>query len=156
MAKLIPTSESNSPLTSGLTEVKQKTVKLALDQQAEQLDFAVLSALNQRRQVALAALPNRSSRWWRWFNLNKMAIPSAVALSAAALALTFILRTAGPAVTDADAALLADFDSANVASVESALPDDLILNLNDEELALMSEFEFYAWLDQQLDLQKGI
>jgi hypothetical protein len=152
MTIITPNSEPNSAPKVGLTEIGQAKLRQALDAQTDQLDYAVLSALNQRRQIALAMLPHRSKRRWRLFGWSRFALPAALAFSAAALALTLMLRTAQPAISDADAALLADFDSVDVVYADSVLLGDSVLNLNDEELAMMSELDFYAWLDQQ----KGI
>ena len=152
MAKITPDIEPNLASNVGLTEIGQAKLKQALDAQNDQLDDAVRSALNQRRQIALAMLPDPSKRRWRLFGWSRLALPAALAFSAAALALTLMLRTTQLAISDADAALLADFDSVDVAYADSILLGDSVLNLNEEELAMMSELEFYAWLDQQ----KGI
>lgn len=144
-----PSSKSRPVLNTDLTEVSQATLKSALDAQTERLDFTIRSALNQRRQIALAGLLSGSKHRWRLIYFGKKALPAALACAALALVLTLTLPSAQYAASDADAALLADFGGANSLIIDSTLPDDSILSLKDDELALLDELEFYAWLDQQ-------
>lgn len=142
---------SSEPPTA-MTALSQASIQQALNIQVEQLDFAVLSALNQRRQIALAARP---SRWDNWLNAGafKFALPAAIACGAAVFALSFALRMPLAPISDADAALLAEFESSPLQLVGPEAFDPM-QELTDDELELMSGFEinglaFYAWIDQQ-------
>ena len=129
-------------------KISQANIKHALDAQAEQLDITVLSALNQRRQAALAVQGGVWRRCVGWMSASKFVLPAAVACGAAALVLTMVLRTAQPVISDADAALLADFDGTQ----NELLLDNAALGLDDDELAMTQALEFYAWLDQQKEI----
>jgi hypothetical protein len=140
-------------------EVTQATIQQALNSQLEQLDFAVLSALNQRRQIALA---EQSSFWSRWLSGGtvKFVLPAAIACGAAVFALSFALRMPLAPISDADAALLAEFDSTPV-QLDTSEALDPTQDLADDEIALMTELElngldFYAWLDHQPVTQEDV
>ncbi len=158
-------SNSRETLSSALSsdsqfdaaELTQATVQQALNSQLEQLDFAVLSALNQRRQIALAEQP---SFWSRWLigDAVKFVLPAAIACGAAVFALSFEMRMPLAPISDADAALLAEFDSTPV-QLDTSEGFDPTQELADDEIALLGELElngleFYAWLDHQPETQK--
>lgn len=105
-------------------------VRAQLDADARDLDAATASRLNRVRQHALdGGLGQRRSRG-TWF-------PYALAASmAAVLALTLTLRA--PEQTLPPAAVTA-----------APTVDDLDLLAGTEELELIENLEFYAWLEQQ-------
>lgn len=109
-----------------------EAVRAQLDADAAGLDAATLSRLNRARQAALdAGLRPRRRPWWHW-SLVAMASSAAVVL---ALALT--LRTPEIAAPVAPVAL------------EQPEVDDLELLVAGEDLELIENLEFYAWLEQQ-------
>ena len=100
-------------------------LKTALDKSSEQLDGHVLSRLNQARHAAVEEISAARPRRWLW---------APVAAAATAAAVVVVLRLAGPG------------------QVPDGLPvalDDLEIMLAEEDLELLEELEFYAWLDLQ-------
>lgn len=105
-------------------------VREQLDQDARDLDAATASRLNRARQTALdlGLRRQRSRGWWLPF-----ALATAVAV---VLALSVTLRTP---------------DSAPQAPALAApaVADDLELLAAGEDLEMIEDLEFYAWLEQQ-------
>jgi hypothetical protein len=98
----------------------------ALDQSLEDMDAATLSRLNQIRQAALAPGASRNWQWW---------IPASGLATACAImvAVNFSLR-----------------DPVTPATVTSPL-SDLDLLASNEDLEMLEELEFYAWLETELE-----
>ncbi len=106
-------------------------LKTALDEGTGRLDGHVLSRLNQARHAALEELSAVRPRRWLW-------VP--VAAVATVAATVVVLRLAGPGrVPD------------GLPAVASQV-DDLEIMLAEEDLELLEELEFYAWLDLQGDI----
>ncbi|HWS27105.1 MAG TPA: hypothetical protein VN259_11115 [Xanthomonadales bacterium] len=105
-------------------------VREQLDVDVRDLDAATASRLNRARQTALdVGLRQRRSRgWWLPF-----ALATATAL---VLALTVTLRSADPLL---QAPTLA----------APAAADDFELLAGGEDLEMIEDLEFYAWLEQQ-------
>lgn len=105
-------------------------VREQLDLDVRDLDAATASRLNRARQQALdVGLRQRRTRGW-W-------LPFALATATAVLlALTVTLRSS-------DSALQAPTLAA------PALADDFELLAGSEDLELIEDLEFYAWLEQQ-------
>ena len=110
-----------------------EAVRDQLDTDAAGYDAATLSRLNRARQAALDAGLRRQRRpWWHW-SLVAVATSAAVVL---AMALT--LRT-----PDTGAPPVAPV------ALEQSEVDDLELLAAGEDLELIENLEFYAWLEQQ-------
>lgn len=110
-----------------------ETVREQLDTDAAGYDAATLSRLNRARQAALdAGLRPQRRPWWHW-SLVAVATSAAVVL---AVALT--LRT--PETGRPQVAPVA---------LEQSEVDDLELLAAGEDLELIENLEFYAWLEQQ-------
>lgn len=108
-----------------LTQLREQ-----LDQDARDLDAATASRLNRARQQALDAGLRKGHGRWIW-------LPMAMATTAAAiLALTVILRSSEPVL-----------QPPTLAAASAA--DDLELLASSEELEMIENLEFYAWLEQQ-------
>lgn len=121
--------------------------RTALDDSAEQLDYASQLKLQRARSAALAALhpatPNLASqnlappqRWWRQNLFWLAAAPAALAIVVA-----LPLLVGSPEPTDAMLASSEALDSF----------DDLALLATDTELELLSDMEFYQWLADNPD-----
>lgn len=111
----------------------QQAVREQLDADAAGYDAATLSRLNRARQAALdAGLRPQRRPWWHW-SLVAVATSAAVVL---AVALT--LRT--PEISAPPVAPVA---------LEQSEVDDLELLAAGEDLELIENLEFYAWLEQQ-------
>ena len=105
-------------------------VRAQLDDDARDLDAATASRLNRARQHALDVGLTQRQRRWNWF-------PYALAASmAAVLALTVMLR-------------VPEQPQVPVAAEAAPTVDDLDLLAGTEELELIENLEFYAWLEQQ-------
>ena len=114
-----------------LTPDEQRLATVAgdlLQRSADELDAVTLSRLNRARQAAVASL-RPASTWRGWL------LP---AYSAAAVAMLIVAiwvgRTVGPAPTPANPAVVQDLD----------------VLLAGENLEMMEDLEFYAWLDPEL------
>jgi anti-sigma-K factor RskA len=105
-----------------------KQVREHLDSEARDLDATTASRLNRARQRALDAQPAASQRW-RW--------PAVGLATAAALMLAVVIQS-----RNAEAPL-----PAPVASTQAV--DDLDLLAGTEDLEMIENLEFYAWLEQQ-------
>ncbi len=104
----------------------------ALDESARDLDAASLSRLNRARQIALAELkPNQSSKKW---TMGTLALVCAGAL-AFVVAPRFDSRDQIPVLiqTNNDTALMEEFE----------------LLSSEDQLEMLENLEFYAWLDAQ-------
>lgn len=110
-----------------------EAVREQLDTDAAGYDAATLSRLNRARQAALdAGLRPRRRPWWHW-SLVAVATSAAVVL---AVALTLRTPEAGkPPVAPV--------------ALEQSEVDDLELLAAGEDLELIENLEFYAWLEQQ-------
>jgi hypothetical protein len=102
-------------------------IRTQLDASARDLDAHTLSRLNRARQQALAQIPSRTPRHWHW-----LALASAASI-ALAVALLPNLRTPQP----------------EALPVVDASVEDFELLTSEENLALYSDMDFYAWLDTQ-------
>lgn len=120
-----------------------------LDRQAEALDAATASRLNQARQVALAQVERRP-RWWQ---VGQWRIALAGGLMAA-LVVALLLPAIGPGLqSDPDSQLMPEL----LAELPTDSPTasnplaDLELLVEDAELAMIDELDFYLWVGAQLD-----
>ncbi len=97
--------------------------KELFDDSVERLDAATLSQLNQRRQAALAEVANKDSRvhWGRW-------LPAAGVTAAAVVA---VVMMQGPAVVGPEVDEATDFE----------------ILLSEDNLEMIEDLEFYAWLE---------
>jgi len=103
-------------------------IKRELDASARDLDAATLSRLNQARQRALAEVTRAPRQRWTW-----MALAGAASLAMA----VFLLPTLRNSTALAPAPLA-------IGEVE-----DLDLLTSEDQFALYSDLEFYAWLESQ-------
>jgi hypothetical protein len=97
------------------------------------IDGATRSRLTQARHRALEELPKRRSTGWRW-------VPAGVA-AAAAVVTVLLVVSPGSGLDE------------RVVIVEA--PDDLEILLGEDELEMIDELEFYAWIDELDELQDG-
>lgn len=110
-----------------------EAVREQLDTDAAGYDAATLSRLNRARQAALdAGLRAQKRPWWHW---SLVAVASS---AAAVLAVALTLRT-----PETDAPPVAPV------AMEQSEVDDLELLAAGEDLELIENLEFYAWLEQQ-------
>lgn len=96
------------------------------------MDAATRSRLTQARHRALEELPKRRAARWRW-------VPAG---AAAAAAVVMVLLVVSPDL---------GFDE----RVANEAPDDLEILLGEDELEMIDELEFYAWIDELDELQDG-
>ena len=108
------------------TEVFERRSKALFDTSVDGLSDAVRSRLTQVRHQALSRVSPDKSR------LPRRLWISAVGLSAAAVLVIMVLPS-----FKADRALPATFAAA----------DDMALLLNPDDLEMLEDMEFYAWLD---------
>lgn len=95
------------------------------DESVERLDAATRSRLNRRRQEALAGLQDRAGARWRvWLPVTGMA-------AAVAMALLLWQQEGARQVPPVDAAT------------------DLDIVMADENLEMLEDLEFYAWLESE-------
>jgi hypothetical protein len=95
------------------------------DECVERLDAATLSRLNRQRRTALAALDGRAAtRWQLW-------LPATGVVAAVTMSLLLWQRDGAPLVPPVDAAA------------------DLDILIADENLEMLEELEFYAWLESE-------
>jgi hypothetical protein len=105
--------------------------KMLLDRSADELDARTRSQLTRARHAALEELRrNRINPWVRW-------IPVAAMAAVAAIVVTWPTRNGSP--QDSAPMLLEDFD----------------LVADAENLDLLQDVEFYAWLDESDDGDSG-
>ena len=114
----------------------EKRTREVFDHSVGELDGATRSKLTQARYRALAELerPGLAQQWLAWRP------------QAAAAALVVVAVGAGWLFIDGDAPL-APVES--IADVTDSDVSDFELLLSDEDLELIEELEFYAWLDEQ-------
>lgn len=97
-----------------------------------EIDGATQSRLTQARHRALDELPKRRRLiGWGW-------VPAGAA--AAAVVMAWLLVSPGPGL-----------EVERVATT----PDDLEILLGEDELEMIDELEFYAWIDELDELQDG-
>ena len=96
------------------------------------IDGATQSRLTQARHRALEELPKRRSAGWRW-------VPAG---AAAAAAIVMVLLVVSP-------------DSGLNERVANEALDDLEILLGEDEIEMIDELEFYAWIDELDELQDG-
>lgn len=106
-------------------EAAAEQAKRLFDDSVERLDAATLSRLNRQRHRALAGLDApASARWQRW-------LPATGVAAAVAMAL-LVWQQEGPQT---------------LPPTEAAT--DLDILLAEEELEMLEELEFYAWLEAE-------
>ena len=98
----------------------------ALDRSLEDMDAATLSRLNQIRQAALAETKTPRLPWW---------VPASGLATACAVLVAVNLSLREPTTPT---------------QVESPL-GDLELLASNENLEMLEELEFYAWLETELE-----
>ena len=113
----------------------EERAKLLFDQSVAALDGETRSKLTQARYRALEELAGRPRSVW-----SRSWLPAGAAAAVAVLSVTF---WQGQMATVGDGA----FDVAAVT--------DLEILLGEEELDMIEELEFYAWLDEQAELSSG-
>jgi len=113
-------------------ELEERT-KLLFDESVSALDAETRSRLTRARYAALEELETSSAPMWRpWW------MPAG-AVAAGVLAVMVLWQGQPPGSPEAQG-----FDVAAVS--------DLDILLGDEELGMIQELEFYAWLDEQAEL----
>lgn len=117
--------EPQNELAPWLTRIHSE-----LDADARALDAATLSRLNRSRQAALSELSRRPLLRW-----PTLALATALSVALA----VFVLPGLRP-----DRSTLPTPMAATASSAE-----DFDLLASDDNLALVSDLEFYAWLDSQ-------
>jgi hypothetical protein len=111
---------------NGMKESDDKFVKEAkalFDESVDRLDAATLSALNRRRHQALAAGNSRTVNWLRWAPVTGVAVAALVAV------------------------LVTQPDPVTVEAMPESVTEMEIL-LGDENMEMLEDLEFYAWMDQ--------
>ena len=103
-------------------------IKRELDASARDLDAATLSRLNRARQQALAVSTRPQARSWPWL---AMAAAASIALAVFLLPQSPSTRLPEPPLTLATSA------------------EDFELLTDDDQFALYSDMDFYAWLESQ-------
>ena len=121
----------SEPRDREISEADERAVKRAkelFDASVEQLDGATLSRLNQGRHAALAELHGARHRaqWLRW-------VP-ATGVAAAAVVTVMIMNGPDGVVVPAD-------------SDTPVTVTDFEMLLDDENLEMLEELEFYSWLE---------
>ncbi len=112
-----------------------EAIRAQLDDSLNDYDAATLSRLNQARQRALDELPKAGRLPWHW---------PALAF-ASALALVVLIGFPGGQVQvspEMDDVALVDIDLSD---------DEMALLASDDDLEMLQDLEFYAWLEQQQD-----
>lgn len=133
---------SNDPSiddAAGDAALEQRSRQL-FDEQVEGLDAHTRSRLNRARQAALAAASGESQRFAspRWL----LPVGSAAALALVTVSAVQLMR--------ADHDLVEVAPTASLAASSSPVDDMEILASNDE-LDMLQNVDFYAWLDTQAD-----
>ncbi len=113
----------------------EERTKLLFDESVAALDGQTRSKLTQARYRALEELTERTRPAW-----SRSWLPAGVAAAVALLSLTLWQGQMGPSTQGG-------FDVAAVT--------DLELLLGEEELDMIEELEFYAWLEEQGELITG-
>jgi len=107
-----------------------------LREQTEGLDAHTRSRLNRARQAALAAASGESRSGSRWL----LPVGSAAALALVAVSSVQVMRSHREAQV-----------VPNVAMTTTNTADDVEILASNEELDMLQNVEFYAWLDTQSD-----
>ena len=107
-----------------------------LDESAQDLDAATLSRLNRTRQAALAVRSPRHRRAWVW-------MPAGLAGACALLLAVGVWHAHVP-----QTAPLAP-STASVLSGSAVNAADMDLLASGDNLEMMQDLDFYAWLDAQ-------
>ncbi len=111
----------------------ERNTKALFDDSIAKTDGATLSRLTQARHRALAELKTRAPSWQtRW-------LPAGATAVAAAVLLTVMMGRLPDTETE----------------FSTAAATDLEMLLSTDDLELIEELEFYAWLDEQPELQKA-
>ena len=113
----------------------EERTKLLFDESVAALDGETRSKLTQARYRALEELADRRQPVW-----SRSWLPAGAAAAVAVLGLMLWQGQVGPV----------DEGSFDVAAVT-----DLEILLGEEELDMVEELEFYAWLDEQAELTSG-
>jgi hypothetical protein len=108
----------------------ERRAKALFDAEVDKLDGHTRSRLAQARHAALAEGRRRSFAPWR---LGPRALLPAGAAAIVALAVTMLWRDPVPMTVGPDLAAL----------------QDLEILLGEEELEMLEDLEFFAWLDEQ-------
>jgi len=122
-------------MTAGNDDLKrsglERKTKALFDDSVAVTDGSTRSRLTQARHRALAELETSAGRGWRrrWLPAGAVAAAMLVAL------------------------MLARFPDRDV-DLETAVATDLEILLDAEDLDLIEELEFYAWLDEQPELDE--
>jgi hypothetical protein len=111
------------------TELERRA-KALFDAEVDNIDGRTRSRLAQARYAALEACQGKP-RWSRQMGL-RVALPAAAA-AAVAVAVLAVWRAPEPAAVSPQLAAL----------------QDLEILLSEEELEMLEELEFYAWLEEQ-------
>ena len=110
----------------------EENARALFQRSVEGTDGATRSRLNQARQRALAQRPGGRRLWdSRWLPVGAVAAAGAVAL----VLIIGRLPDAGPGLT-------------------TEVASDLEILLEVDDLELIEELEFYAWLDEQPELRE--
>ncbi len=148
-----PGTNRSGPEDPDLPQWAQDT-RLLADAQLDNLDAATRSRLNQARQRALDEGLRPRSRRWQW---PALAVASACGVM---LVLTLGVRTAAPVIdteplTDAKLARSTGSHEPAAGALSATLPaapmsePEYEMLVAGEDLELIENLEFYAWLDQQ-------
>jgi len=121
---------TQSPIDSSDQQLMQRS-RQALDRTIEEMDAATLSRLNRIRHEALSQANNTTHRGW---------LMAGALATACVLVIATGLALRGPTTTP---------EPIEVA-VESPL-DDLDLLSSNEDLEMLADLEFYAWLETELE-----
>ncbi len=109
----------------------ERRAKELFDESVEDLDGHLRSRLNQARHMALAELDEKSAvRWNQWMPAGAVALATVLAV---------MLWVNQPV------------EKAEKASPMAAL-DDLDIMLEDEDLEMLAELDFFLWLEDQPEL----
>jgi hypothetical protein len=113
----------------------EERTKLLFDESVAALDGETRSKLTQARYRALQELePGRQSSWGRSW------LPAGAAAAVAVLAVTL---------------WQGQVEQVDEAGFDVAAVTDLEILLGEEELDMIEELEFYAWLEEQVELTEG-
>ena len=104
-------------------EAFTKKAKTLFDESVAGLDGETRSRLNRGRQRALAELEQARPAWMQW-------APAAGVTAAAVVAL--VIWTGNPAIEEV---------------TPPAMADDIEILLDEDELEMLEELEFYSWID---------
>jgi hypothetical protein len=120
----------------------ERRSRALFDEQVANLDAHTRSRLNRARQAALAAASGQARRP-AWSSRWLLPVGSAAAVTLVALSAVQLLRT--------DREAMPSSEPVTVASTV----DDVEILTSSEELDMLQNVDFYAWLDTQQDGQSG-